>query len=229
MTRLRLDRFDGYEPRRIEGSGEPAAVLVPLVGFPDVGSATGEESATSASEESTAAVDGSTTVEALDPDGLGLLITRRAPDLDVHPGQVSFPGGRAEPTDENPLYTATREAREEVRLDPDELTVVGRLDDIRTVTGYVVTPFVGGVPRRRFVPDGREIVEVGVLPLSAFLEPSNYEFERRSHPEYGEAIVHYFHVGDFTVWGATARILVQFLELATDWSSPAPDEPELIR
>jgi 8-oxo-dGTP pyrophosphatase MutT (NUDIX family) len=150
-----------------------------------------------------------------------LLFIRRADDLGEHPGQMSFPGGGREPEDADLLATALREADEEVGMAREEPAVVGRLDDIRTVTDYSVRPFVARVPDRPYRPTSREVAAVVVLPVAALTDPENYEYERREHPEYGSVLVHYFHVGDHTVWGATGRILVQLLELATDWTAAA--------
>ncbi|SFB72918.1 NUDIX domain-containing protein [Halobiforma haloterrestris] len=149
-----------------------------------------------------------------------LLFTRRADHLGEHPGQMSFPGGGAEPEDDSILETALREANEEIGLEPDEAEVVGRLDDIRTVTEYAVTPFVGRVPDREYERDDDEVAEIVLLPLSGLLDPENYEYERRDHPYYGDIVIHYFHVDGYTVWGATGRILVQLLELATEFEAP---------
>ncbi|MDG5817580.1 CoA pyrophosphatase [Natronococcus sp. A-GB7] len=149
-----------------------------------------------------------------------LLFTRRSDDLGNHPGQMSFPGGGAEPKDESILATALREANEEIGLEPDEAEVVGQLDDIRTISEYAVTPFVARVPDREYERDGIEVAEIVVLPLSGFLDPANYECERRDHPYYGDIVIHYFHVDGYTVWGATGRILVQLLELTTEFEAP---------
>ena len=153
-----------------------------------------------------------------------LLFTRRSDDLGEHPGQMSFPGGGAEPVDDSILETAQREANEEIGLEHQETEIVGQLDDIRTITEYAVTPFVGRVPDREYVGDGREVAEIVVLPLSGLLDPANYEYERRDHPYYGDIVIHYFHVDGYTVWGATGRILVNLLELTTDWRAPMRTE-----
>ncbi|MCU4925322.1 CoA pyrophosphatase [Halobacteria archaeon AArc-dxtr1] len=144
-----------------------------------------------------------------------LLFTKRAEHLGEHPGQMSFPGGGTEPTDETLLDTALREANEEIALDPAAADPVGRLDDIRTVSEYAVTPFAARIPDRTYDPDEREVAEIVVLPVSALLDPENYTSERRTHPEYGEILVHYFRVNGYTVWGATGQILVQLLSLTT--------------
>jgi len=153
-------------------------------------------------------------------DGHHVLFTKRSEDLDQHPGQMSFPGGGVEPEDEEILATALREANEEIGLSACEARLVGRLDDIRTVTEYAVTPFVGRVPDRTYRADDREVAEVVVLPVAGLTEHGNHEYEHRNHPYYGDIVIHYFHVHGYTVWGATARILVQLLELVTDWRAP---------
>jgi 8-oxo-dGTP pyrophosphatase MutT (NUDIX family) len=155
------------------------------------------------------------------PDGPGLLFTKRADHLGEHAGQMSFPGGGREPSDRDLEATARREANEEIGLDPTELGVVGRLDDVRTVSEYAVRPFVGRIPDREYVPDEREVAEIAVLPVAALTDRDNYESERRDHPHYGEIRLHFFHVDGYTVWGATGRMLVQLLELTTDWEMPA--------
>jgi 8-oxo-dGTP pyrophosphatase MutT (NUDIX family) len=153
-------------------------------------------------------------------DGPHLLFTKRADHLGEHPGQMSFPGGGREPSDANRWATALREVDEEIGLRPSETDCVGRLDDIETVTDYSVRPFVARIPDRRYQPDEREVAEVVVLPLAELTDLTNYESERRDHPHYGDVRIHFFHVDGYTVWGATGRMLVQFLELATDWQMP---------
>jgi 8-oxo-dGTP pyrophosphatase MutT (NUDIX family) len=149
-----------------------------------------------------------------------VLFVKRSDHLGEHPGQMAFPGGGREPGDDDLRTTALREAREEIGLREAEATVVGRLDDIRTITEYSVRPFVARVADREYAPDHREIAEIAVLSIADLLDPENYESERRDHPHYGDIRLHFFHVDGYTVWGATGRMLVQFLELVTDWRVP---------
>lgn len=149
-----------------------------------------------------------------------LLFTKRADHLPNHPGQMSFPGGRREPEDESLRETALREANEEVCVDATAVQFAGRLDDIRTVTEFSVRPFVVRVPDREYRPCSTEVAETAVLSVAALTDPDNYDSEWRDHPHYGRIRLHYFRVDGYTVWGATARILVQFLDLATDWTVP---------
>jgi 8-oxo-dGTP pyrophosphatase MutT (NUDIX family) len=154
-------------------------------------------------------------------DGDHLLFIRRADHLGEHPGQMGFPGGGREPSDADLRATALRECDEEIGLRADEVEVVGRLDDVRTVSEYAVRPFVGRVPDRAYVPDGREVAEVVALPVAGLVDRENYESERRDHPHYGEVRLHFFRVEGYTVWGATGRMVVNLLELATGWRRPA--------
>jgi 8-oxo-dGTP pyrophosphatase MutT (NUDIX family) len=150
-----------------------------------------------------------------------VLFIKRADHLGEHAGQMSFPGGGREPSDADLLATALRESREEVGMATDGVEIVGRLDDIATVTSYSVRPFVARVPDQEWVPDDREVAEVVLLPLAELTDLENYESERRDHPHYGDVRLHFFRVDGYTVWGATGNMLVQFLELATDWRAPA--------
>ena len=193
---MEFDRVASHDATTITGEQREAAVVVPV--------------STRAGED----------------DSHHVLFTKRADHLSDHPGQMSFPGGGREPEDESPLRTALREAREEIGLDPRAVNVVGRLDDIRTVSHYSVRPFVGRIPDREYQPGDEEVAEVVALPVDGLTDLDNYESERRDHPHYGDIRLHFFHVEGYAVWGATANMLVQFLELATDWEMPA--EPDRV-
>jgi len=159
--------------------------------------------------------------------GSHVLFTKRADHLSDHPGQMSFPGGGREPEDASLEATAKREANEEIGLELEEVSTVGRLDDIRTITRYSVRPFVAEVPDRTYEPSDGEVAEVAVLPVDALIDEENYQSERREHPHYGEIRLHYFYVDGYTVWGATARMLVQLLELTTEWTVPPEPDREV--
>ena len=155
-----------------------------------------------------------------------ILFTKRAEHLGDHPGQMSFPGGGREPADADLAATALREANEEIGLRPADVELVGRIDDIETVTRYIVRPFVGRIPAQPYTPDASEVAEIVRLPVAALTDRENYESEHRDHPHYGPIRIHFFHVGGYTVWGATGRMLAQLLELTTDWT--IPPEPDRV-
>jgi 8-oxo-dGTP pyrophosphatase MutT (NUDIX family) len=75
-----------------------------------------------------------------------LLFTRRTDTVQSHKGQVSFPGGAADAEDSSPEHTAVRETHEEIGLQPQDITILGRLQDLPTVTNYLVTPVVAHIP-----------------------------------------------------------------------------------
>jgi len=149
-----------------------------------------------------------------------ILLTKRSEQLGDHPGQMSFPGGGREPEDADLEATALREAAEEIGLSPTEADVIGAIDDIETVTRYIVRPYVGVIPDRPYTPDEYEVAEIVRLSVAALTDRTNYESEHRDHPEYGPIRIHFFHVDGYTVWGATGRMLAQLLELTTDWEIP---------
>jgi 8-oxo-dGTP pyrophosphatase MutT (NUDIX family) len=143
----------------------------------------------------------------------GLLFTKRSDDLPRHAGQVSFPGGRREKHDRTLLDTALRELHEEVGMPSDQTDVVGRFGEVRTTTGYSIFPFVGGVPRDfEYAKDESEVAELIFAPAHELAEPSIHERRRK-----GGHKLHYFHYDDYTIWGATAQILVDFLDAVGLW------------
>ncbi|HHN74684.1 MAG TPA: CoA pyrophosphatase, partial [Acidobacteria bacterium] len=109
------------------------------------------------------------------PAGPGLLLTLRTAHLAQHPGQVSFPGGRREPGDADPMATALRETQEEIGLDPARVEVAGVLPTYSTVTGFSVVPVVGLLePPIDLKPDPREVAEVFEVALEVVLDPRRY-------------------------------------------------------
>jgi 8-oxo-dGTP pyrophosphatase MutT (NUDIX family) len=150
-----------------------------------------------------------------------VLLTRRTQKVKHHKGEISFPGGHKDPGDADLVETALREAEEEVGIAGSEVRVLGRLDDISTITGFRIRPFVGVIPypfEARL--DRRETAEVFTLPLYRFLEPDGFrlaEFTKDGVPY----PVYYFSIDGYNVWGATAKIMVQFLELVMDFRDPS--------
>jgi 8-oxo-dGTP pyrophosphatase MutT (NUDIX family) len=144
---------------------------------------------------------------------LHVLLTVRTDTVEAHKGQISFPGGAWEPGDCDMLATALRETEEEVGIDPARVEVLGQLDQLISVTDFIITPFVGVVPHPyEFTICEAEIVRLLEVPLSFFLDAGNRHSEVREHR--GRPITVYFfdYDGDI-IWGVTARILIGFLNL----------------
>lgn len=143
-----------------------------------------------------------------------VVLTRRSSRLRSHTHQVSFPGGRLDPG-EQPLDAALREAREEVGIDPTAVTVLGRLSPLRTVTNPApITPFVGALPGRPdLVPNPAEVERAFTVALVELTRPDVYREELWTFPDGSERPMHFFELIGDTVWGATARMLVELLDL----------------
>jgi len=141
-------------------------------------------------------------------DELSVLFTQRTAHLKSHAGQVSFPGGRAEPGDASAEYTALREAEEEIGLRRERVEVLGRLPDYRTRTGFRVTPVIGTVvPPLELAPDPREVESVFEVPLDFLLDERNRE--RRTREFQGLQVGYYvYEYQGHVIWGATAGMLV---------------------
>jgi 8-oxo-dGTP pyrophosphatase MutT (NUDIX family) len=142
------------------------------------------------------------------PAALTVLFTRRTPHLKKHAGQISFPGGRAEPGDATPEFTALREAQEEIGLRPGQTEIIARLPEYFTRTGYRVTPVVALVqPPLELAPDAREVDEIFEVPLGFLLDPRNHRRETREIQ--GRTVGYYVvQFEQRTIWGATAGMLM---------------------
>lgn len=147
--------------------------------------------------------------------GLNVLFTRRTAHLSQHAGQISFPGGRAEGQDKDAIETALRETREEIGLGSEWVDVIGQLPPYHTITGYRVTPVVGGVTTMPLLkPDPNEVEEIFEVPLQFLMNGAAHqrrtiliagdesrEFQRNHRTFYAMPYQKYF------IWGATAGML----------------------
>ena len=141
-----------------------------------------------------------------------LLYTRRTDTVDSHKGQVSFPGGACDEGETTPEQTALREADEEIGLSPNDITVLGRLADMITVSYFQVTPVVGIVKWPTVFQVGEaEVARVFTIPLGWLANPSNrWQFERSGSRR---GLIAYHPYDGELLWGATARMTVDFLEV----------------
>ena len=143
-----------------------------------------------------------------------LLFTKRTDQVKYHKGEISFPGGMVDKGDPNLEKTALREAFEEIGLKEKNVQIIGALDDIVTsVTQFIVTPFIGFFPYPySFKLSPIEIAELIEVPLSSLLEEECFD-EREIIRGGQKEIVYAYQYGKHIIWGATARILKQFLDL----------------
>ena len=144
-----------------------------------------------------------------------LLFTKRSEEVKYHKGEVSFPGGVVDEKDLELINTALREAHEEIGLKENDVQIIGVLDDIVTITEFIVTPIVGLFPYPYpFKVSEVEIAELIEVPLGSLLDEDSFS-EREIFRGGQKEIVYAYQYGKHIIWGATARILKQFLDLIT--------------
>jgi|SRR5580700_8283038 8-oxo-dGTP pyrophosphatase MutT (NUDIX family) len=132
-----------------------------------------------------------------------LWLVRRPRSMRSHAGQVAFPGGKSDPTDESLTATALREAHEELGIARSSVDVLGSLDDYLTVTGFTISPCVGWLASGLEVhPNPEEVERAFAVPLGSFLQPARGVFPWRGWTVDGEL-----------VWGATAAIVRSFTSI----------------
>jgi len=141
------------------------------------------------------------------PDGTQVLLTRRTDGLRHHGGQVSFPGGRIEAADHDAVIAALRETHEEIGIEPTQITPLGFLDPLATITGFRVLPVVATISVDYVAqPDPNEVADVFEVPLAFLLDPANlatHVLDHRGKPRH----VLEFRYPAQRIWGVTASIL----------------------
>ncbi|MDQ3040566.1 MAG: CoA pyrophosphatase, partial [Pseudomonadota bacterium] len=140
----------------------------------------------------------------------------RHPDLRHHGGQVSFPGGRIEASDVSPAAAALREAQEEVGLQLEQVTPLGYLDPLLTITGFRVVPLLSLItPAFVAIPDPSEVAQAFEVPLELLLDPQRLE-QKQIH--FGGRLRHVlqYRYEQQRIWGVTASILFNLRERLAD-------------
>lgn len=156
-----------------------------------------------------------------------VLFTLRTRHVRHHKGQVSFPGGARHPGDADLRETALRETLEETGLCPESVRVLGALDDLPTISNYLVTPFVGVLASPlRLVPSPGETDEIFWVPLARLLDPALWRAEERHLDGRVYYPVWYFSGAPHVIWGVTGDITTHFLQVAFGWAHPALAPPQ---
>ena len=144
---------------------------------------------------------------------LRILLNKRTERVEHHKGEISFPGGARDPEDDTILDTALRETQEEMGIMREDVEVICSLDQVSTRSGFAISPFVGTIPSSYpFASSNIEVAEILEVPLAGLLDPANKQ-ERVSIRDDVPVIDLAYAYGEHLIWGATARILTQFLGL----------------
>jgi len=145
-----------------------------------------------------------------------VIFTERTNHVEHHKGQMSFPGGACDEDDDCLETTALRETWEEIGVKPEHVKIIGQLDDMVTISNFRVTPYVGLLDHQEgeypFCINDHEVARVVPVPLTFLMDEKNMELEVREH-QGREVLVPAFSYNGHRIWGATARMLHQFIEL----------------
>ena len=176
-------RLHGRSPRRVEGEGRALRPAAVLVPL------------------------------VADPAGHSLLFTKRAPWLKRQPNEISFPGGVIDPEDPSPLAAALRESREEVGLESGDVDVLGEMDEMVTLTGFRVTPFVGAIRGPYPFQPNHEVGELILAPLTSLRDPDTLRIEMRRLPSGAHVELYHYIFEGHDIWGITGRLIKELLLL----------------
>ena len=149
-----------------------------------------------------------------------LIFNRRREDLPFHAGQICFPGGAREDS-EDAVTCAVRETCEEMGLTADDLEVLGRLPDRVSIAGFLVTPFVARLKAPRpYTLAADEVAEVFEVPCAAFLQADDWSFTETEHRLARFHHVPCFQFGHHRIWGLTGIILRDFVTQVLGFAPP---------
>ena len=145
-----------------------------------------------------------------------VLLNKRTELVEHHKGEISFPGGSMDDDDESLLHTALRETHEEMGIDPSDVEMLGQLEDMPTISNFLISTFVATIPYPYdFKPSEIEVAEVLEVPISHLRSEQSWRDEARFHNRELQVSRSYVYQGH-VIFGATAKVLANFLKLVED-------------
>ena len=152
-------------------------------------------------------------------DEVNVLLNKRSETVEHHKNEISFPGGRMDKHDHSLFDTALRETKEEIGVSPDDVNMFGQLDQVETMTGYSITPYVGTIPEKyNFNINSTEVSKLLEIPLFKFNDGTVLRKELRYFNGNWLSKHNYVYEGHL-IWGATANIignLVKIIDISLD-------------
>ena len=152
-------------------------------------------------------------------DEVNVLLNKRSETVEHHKNEISFPGGRMDKHDHSLFDTALRETKEEIGVSPDDVNMFGQLDQVETMTGYSITPYVGTIPEKyNFNINSAEVSKLLEIPLFKFIDGTVLRKELRYFNGNWLSKHNYVYEGHL-IWGATANIignLVKIIDISLD-------------
>ncbi len=140
-------------------------------------------------------------------------VQKRSRHMKSHASEACFPGGKPKSQDQDLLATALREAHEEENINPADVTILGRLNDTPTRTGFSMKVFVGTIPQPyAYMPNPQEVDEVVDVPLKVLQDPANWREEARWEND-ALTTSHSYVYGPHIIYGATAKVIREFLDV----------------
>ncbi|MFN8578503.1 MAG: CoA pyrophosphatase [Candidatus Sericytochromatia bacterium] len=142
-----------------------------------------------------------------------IIFTKRTDKVSHHKGQISFPGGKFDKTDKDLEFTALRETQEEIGVNPEDIKIVGKINNMVTNTNFIVSPFVGILPYPyNFLVNPDEISELIIVPVKHLMNKNFFRIEKK---EFNGKLfdIYYYEYLNHTIWGVTGKILFDFLSL----------------
>jgi 8-oxo-dGTP pyrophosphatase MutT (NUDIX family) len=145
-----------------------------------------------------------------------LLFTKRTDKVRHHKGQICFPGGKFDFGDNDLKTTALRETYEEIGIKEQDITLLGKINNMVTITNFIVSPFVGSFPYPyNFIISQDEIEEIIEVPLYHFLDKKNFKEEAREINEI-QYPIYYYYFNNHVIWGVTGKILFDFITILSN-------------
>ncbi len=153
-------------------------------------------------------------------DRLELLLTRRTDRVEHHKNQISFPGGAVDSDDKSIIDAALRETKEELGILPDDIDVIGMIDEVTTPSRFLITPIVGILNKLPpLTLNTIEVKDAFTVPLSFFVDSKNVRVEMLEY-EGIKREVYFYEYGDKTIWGVTAYMIQLLLRCIQDTYNP---------